>query len=64
MSKVTKWFPAHIKPVHIGWYETKRFNGNKSAFKWWFDGEKWKGGKDDFICNEQNRIWRGLAKKP
>ena len=61
--KLTKWYPADIKPVRIGWYETKRQNGQISTFKWWFDGNKWRAGQDDFVCNEQNRVWRGLAEK-
>jgi hypothetical protein len=64
MSKFTEWFSAHIKPVHIGFYETKGSDGTTSAFRWFFDGEQWKSSKEGFICREQNRIWRGLAKKP
>jgi len=69
--KKTKWFPADIKPVRAGWYETKSQLENQiSKFRWFFDGNEWVWfyyestlqGKNR--CNCQNRVWRGLAKKP
>jgi len=68
--KLTKWFAPHIKPVHVGWYQTgwgdysplgKR---GRSPFMWWFDGSQWLGKENGDVCFSQNRYWRGLAVKP
>lgn len=65
MSKVTTWFPSHIKPVHIGWYDVTH-----SDFRWFFDGEYWCWfiGNDvknkKIVAQCQDREWRGLAEKP
>jgi hypothetical protein len=68
--KRTKWFPAQIKPVHVGWYETnqpdiKEFK--KSKYRWWWDGKEWTMKLNDgdnynyhLAKPEQNRVWRGL----
>lgn len=72
--KLTPWFPLSVKPVHVGWYETrmlKRFVGHS-----FWDGIKWSGtyfGESwteinlrsiNFYGAIQNKKWRGLAEKP
>jgi len=64
--KMTKWFPADIKPVHIGLYDTG------DVLDYW-DGTFWNVATDDEIDAGvflhyprffQDQIWRGLARKP
>lgn len=63
--KLTPWFPADVKPVHVGWYCTDDpLRGGESAFTWYWDGRHWRADKGDWICNQQNRQWRGLANPP
>lgn len=65
----TEWFPADVKPVHVGWYECKSNKGNTvCGFKWWWNGSYWTMKLDDYDfvtkntkCSEQNRVWRGLC---
>lgn len=68
-AKVTPWFPADVKPVYIGWYETFRMDsGKEGKYPWraFWDGFKWCWEEDDSYscCSVQSRIWRGLADKP
>lgn len=64
--KKTGWFPAHIKPVRVGWYETRNpFDYAKvSDFRWWWDGVRWTHGPGQAYTTFQNRTWRGLASDP
>jgi len=64
--KLTPWFPASIKPVRNGFYDTNvppdtRFS--ESAFRWYWDGTDWLlNGAGSEPCVYQNRKWRGVAK--
>lgn len=71
--KTTDWFPADIKPVHVGVYETKSpvFN-QPGRFSFW-SGKKWSAAffdrfaarnHADISTRFQERKWRGLAEKP
>ncbi len=78
--KKTPWFPADIKPVHVGVYETKhevRPGAPESCFrywdgKWWSLGARppamahWLRGAFTELVSEFNVVdeWRGLADKP
>lgn len=69
IKKLTEWFPADVKPVHVGWYHT-RSGGTSAAgspWNWWWSGKYWlaePGAEEGHKCVNQNRIWRGLAEKP
>lgn len=70
---LTQWFPADVKPVHVGVYERMTSNwDNSNGYAFW-DGEKWGGFAKDFYGALQrsswdnvspNDLWRGLAVKP
>ena len=71
MSKMTPWFPPHIKPVHKGVYEVKftKIAGFYTGFATW-NGKKWSRGShnllDDYHRNFdalQNKYWRGFKEK-
>ena len=73
MSKMTKWFPPHIKPVREGVYEV--------SFKYWpkkdapmyatWNGSRWSVWshfKDDmyharFLYADQGKYWRGFTEE-
>lgn len=69
-AKLTPWFPAYIKPVHIGVYKTRGYAMLTTFAKW--NGFQWY--VDAFNMNDaqtrtapsmiQDRQWRGLASKP
>lgn len=71
MSKFTKWFPANIKPVRKGIYQTIVPNVSGLYFSK-FDGKFWLRDRYELEMANlesspsycQNRQWRGLAKKP
>lgn len=76
MSKVTQWFPANIKPVHIGLYNAS-IAGNTRLMRLW-NGRYWSRGFYPEVMNgseikrakkSKYRLqdcvkWRGLAEKP
>lgn len=70
--KKTKWYPARIKPVHVGVYETESPYGGGGRFQHW-NGSFWglyMPSVDSAmrVCKEKSRIqntkWRGLAQPP
>lgn len=72
MSKLTKWFPPEVKPVHVGVYQTD-FEplGKDIEYSHW-NGVRW-GPQWDCIeraaCANgtqgiQNKHWRGLSENP
>jgi len=64
--KVTQWFPAHVKPVHEGWYETFPVDKGSNRFNWYWGGGRWgfwdKDEQHFIACEFQQRTWRGLVK--
>ena len=73
MSKMTDWFPPHIKPVHKGVYQIKFSNRNKREaplYATW-NGGRWSvssNGKNDmyhtrFLYAYQDKYWRGFTEK-
>lgn len=72
--KLTPWFPADVKPVHVGIYQTDAVYG-RINYQYW-TGKHWglQGFADDFWpylnglakhkSNFQNVKWRGLANPP
>lgn len=74
MKKLTEWFPAGIKPVHLGVYETDAEIKSGPCFQYW-NGGSWRQCTDDisyasdrnitrFESKYQNQRWRGLARRP
>lgn len=58
--KLTPWFPADVKPVHVGVYEVRGSN-----HMWLWNGSLWcSAGKIPWICQGQYKVWRGLANPP
>lgn len=70
-DQLTPWFPAEVKPVHVGLYQTT-FGVIKIGWSYW-DGKKWglefpqkrmakfhSPGTD----GNQYKKWRGLRSKP
>lgn len=72
-ENLTPWFPAKVKPIHIGVYEVDMFSG-KSIYAYW-DGKKFgyrTFGSQQRAFEQRNMAtscpalttWRGLAEKP
>lgn len=69
-AKLTPWFSAKVKPVHIGEYEYEYESGY--SFRAFWDGIKFTIHDKNFpgewgkeILNpKKNENWRGLAEKP
>lgn len=57
----TNWFPGHIKPFHVGYYERQY----RRAIEDWWDGKVWRytGVSEEIPCVMQNLKWRGLTEK-
>lgn len=75
MSKqtLTQWFPADVKPVHVGVYEKISPNAVGGGGYAFWDGKNWGGFAEDYYEALQrsgwktvfpNDLWRGLAVKP
>lgn len=70
-QKLTPWFPADVKPVHVGVYE-RNYGSKKNPdlvyCKW--DGKKWMvcssniNGANKQTCHTllQSEEWRGIQK--
>ncbi|WP_186263311.1 hypothetical protein [Burkholderia gladioli] len=75
MSKVTEWYPASVKPVHVGVYEIQ--DGTSDIFgpfySYW-NGSRfgWRSALPEhaFLMRKKDTMalpvirWRGLAEKP
>ena len=71
MIEMTSWFPSHIKPVHVGWYQvghneqvhhrSKHFLTGKRRF---WDGNTWRAGwlneKVSIFGAHKTHQWRGV----
>ena len=72
-KKLTPWFPGHVKPVHVGVYQTCGMTSDTKRFQYW-RGEGWgfcsytaKEADEAYslgLSGSQKPQWRGLAKKP
>ncbi|CAJ0698065.1 hypothetical protein [Ralstonia mannitolilytica] len=76
-DQLTPWFPAEVKPVHVGVYEVEPMQLD-SGFRWpifsYWNGKLWGTAclsREDaekwglvFKTADQNRQWRGLRSKP
>ena len=73
MSKMTKWFPPHIKPVREGVYEVKFSNvplGKRLMYARW-NGKEWSNfaykkhddSLNDCVSAVQKKHWRGFTEK-
>lgn len=70
-QKLTPWFPAHIKPVHIGVYQ-RGHDWQRSGFRYWYwNGNFWETGgwataelaaehKRTLLTSQPDLEWRGL----
>lgn len=71
--KLTPWYPADVKPVRDGVYETAIEESTSTFFQYWLDG-KWRycsrtperavSRLQRNPSNCQDRVWRGLAEDP
>jgi hypothetical protein len=69
--KLTEWYPAHIKPVRKGVYETSR--SGRLGYSYW-TGRQWTNQsryaayadrhKTWITGANQKKNWRGLAEPP
>jgi len=74
MSKMTNWFPPHIKPVRKGVYQIKYTKTEKiaylSIYATW-NGTHWSAGSynlsdryhKNFDVANQKKFWRGFTEK-
>lgn len=60
--KLTRWYPAHIKPVRVGFYEVSSGDGLFKDFYWW-SGALWRIAPNSYFCLHEstNLKWRGLT---
>jgi hypothetical protein len=74
MSKMTPWFPPHIKPVHEGVYQityTKKQSAAHAAMYATWNGSEWSIGSyklDDFYHKafngaNQHKYWCGFTEE-
>lgn len=47
--ELTEWFPADVKPVHIGYYEVKRGGGICPSFG--IHQLRWTGSEWQYACD-------------
>jgi len=70
--KLTKWFPYTVKPIRVGFYQTKIDGTKKIYYKYW-DGAFWGAGENTLrnaiFLRTYNRArglvpykWRGIEK--
>lgn len=69
--ELTDWFPADVKPVHIGVYETRRagapgtiivYPAKWNGMEWLWDCESVAHAEKQHSVSEyQQREWRGLT---
>lgn len=64
-ENLTPWFPAEVKPVHVGFYQASIFAHEEGPIMWW-TGKEWEWVDEDGIASpaSQDRFWRGLRSKP
>lgn len=72
-QEVTEWYPADVKPVHVGVYEVQNMYDptHPNLFNYW-TGKEWTGSASHIeslvmesrphICAFQGRVWRGLRR--
>ena len=60
MSKVTKWYPSSVKPIHIGWYERRSESAAGWTYMAWWNGECFTTGVKNALIFADDREWRGL----
>jgi hypothetical protein len=61
----TPWYPAHIKPVRVGWYEIGCDYTQDVVMMFWDGGLLWWTGRDGGVsCGPlvPGDKWRGLTK--
>lgn len=64
-ERLTPWYPHEIKPVRVGLYQASIYReGNPTAPKMLWDGKQWWHPINERPCDHQDRVWRGLARKP
>lgn len=72
-EKLTPWFPADVKPVRVGVYETnfREVCAVFKGFSFW-NGVEWSNQRDlkegartaGYTGSVQTKQWRGLASNP
>lgn len=70
-KKLTPWFPANVKPAHVGVYKTDA-DSIFDSYQYW-NGLRWsdhahsikRAYSNNWVPSPyQNVKWRGLAEKP
>ena len=62
-QELTEWFPADVKPVHVGWYQASVSCQENGPALWW-NGVEWDFLDFRGVAQIQDRYWRGLRSKP
>lgn len=62
-ENLTPWFPAEVKPVHVGWYQAS-IAAREDGPKIFWTGSFWDWRDERGKCIAQDRYWRGLRSKP
>lgn len=60
---LSPWFSGYLRPAHIGYYQRRYKIYYQIDFDYW-DGKQWLYWEGSNAALNQNRKWRGLAKKP
>lgn len=64
-SKLTRWFPADVKPVHNGKYQVQDVNTGDAFHAYWHTGYwRFSNRGNAAMFMHQDRKWRGLAQDP
>ena len=65
-QKLTDWFDADVKPVHVGWYQRNWGDFTEEYENDYWDGEHWFYGENGKAkeYSVRNCEWRGLAEQP
>lgn len=62
--KLTEWYPAHIKPVRVGWYEIGTVGASEGELMFWDGSLLWWKCDRVFCCGPllPGDMWRGRTK--
>jgi hypothetical protein len=71
-AKLTPWFPADVKPVHVGVYQREDCDTGRPYYYFW-NGDFFEFGgrsapedvkRNDWPTISEGERWRGLADEP
>lgn len=73
---LTEWFPANVKPVHVGVYQGEMDHHCPKWYRFWdgkdwYVGDRWPDGAEREFANGNkvgqpygSLLWRGLSHPP